>query len=164
MTNSERPPPSQFEPDDSEGADAHRESREGTRRLVERLLREGVRKAVEKGVEQITETPENLRHFVQEMKLPREIASLLLSQAEDTKNGMYRAVAREIRDFLDHTNLAEEVVRALTTLSFEIKTEIRFIPNDQKAEGERAVRPDVRTNVRIRDDEKSPEDGKETKG
>jgi hypothetical protein len=161
MPDSDRPPTDDFDDEVESSRDA---ARDRARRLIERLVREGVKKAVEKGVEQITETPDNLRHFVQEMKLPREIASLLLSQAEDTKNGMYRAVAREIRDFLDHTNLAEEVVRALTTLSFEIKTEIRFIPNDQKAEGERAVRPDVRTNVRIRDDEKSPDDGKETKG
>ncbi len=149
MTNSERPPPSQFEPDDSEGADAHRESREGTRRLVERLLREGVRKAVEKGVEQITETPDNVRQFVHDLKLPREVASLMFQQIDETKNGLYRAVAREIRDFLEQTNVTEEFVKALTTLSFEIKTEIRFIPNDQKVDGEKPLKPDVKATVRM---------------
>jgi hypothetical protein len=35
----------------------------------------------------------------------------------------------------------------LTTLSFEVKTEIRFIPNDQKYGG---VEPDVKAKVRLK--------------
>jgi uncharacterized protein YeaO (DUF488 family) len=168
MSHSERPPP----PPDSDDTDSSepREGREGTRRLVERLLREGVRKAVEKGVEQITETPDNVRQFVHDLKLPREVASLMFQQIDETKNGLYRAVAKEIRDFLNQTNVTEEVVKALTTLSFEIKTEIRFIPNDQKAEGDKAVKPDVKATVRMntangtsppRDREKEPKEGEE---
>ena len=39
-------------------------------------------------------------------------------------------VAKEIRDVLQQTELAEEIAKVLTKLSFEIKTEIRFVPND----------------------------------
>lgn len=150
MNPSERPPPPPPESDhDDDGQDAphSRDGREGhsreptARRIVERLLREGVRRAVEKGVEQISETPENLRQFVHDLKLPREVASVLFQQIDDTKNGLYRAVAREIRDFLGETNLAEELIKALTTLSFEIKTEIRFIPNDQRFESKDGDKP-----------------------
>ena len=148
MATSERPPPHP-DLDDNEGSDAHRENREGARRLVERLLREGVRKAVEKGVEQITETPDNVRQFVQDLKLPREVASVMYQQIDETKNGLYRAVAKEIRDFLEQTNVTEEFVKALTTLSFEIKTEIRFIPNDHKADGDKPLKPDVKATVRV---------------
>ena len=147
MTSSERSPPSSVDHDEAEGPEAPREGREShepprdgretARRLVERLLREGVRRAVEKGVEQFTETPENLRQFVHDLKLPRELASLMFQQIDETKNGLYRAVAREIRDFLGETNLADEIIKALTTLSFEIKTEIRFIPNDQRFDGDK---------------------------
>ena len=158
MPESERPPRDEFDDD----VESSKEAREGARRLVERIIREGVRRAVEKGVEQITETPDHLRAYLHEIKLPRELAGLLLGQAEETKNGLYRAVAREIRDFLEHTNLAEEVVKALTTLSFEIKTEIRFIPNDQRRENDtRVVRPDVRATVRLRDEDKEKERDKE---
>ena len=45
-------------------------------------------------------------------------------------------------------NLSEEIAKMLTTLSFEIKTEIRFIPNDEKYAG--AVKPDVRAKVRLK--------------
>ncbi|HEU4403856.1 MAG TPA: hypothetical protein VFS43_00975 [Polyangiaceae bacterium] len=140
------PPP---EPGRAEGP-------EGVRRLLERIIREGVRRVVEKGVGQITDGPENLRQFVGDMRLPKEAAFYLLQQIDETKNGLYRAVARELRDFLEHTNLSEELTRALTTLSFEVKMEIRFIPNDQKFEGGEgrrgtAPKPDVRTSVRVRE-------------
>jgi hypothetical protein len=144
---SEPPPP----PEGGRG-----DAPEGVRRLLERIIREGVRRVVEKGVGQIADGPENLRQFVGDLRLPKEAALYLLQQVDDTKNGLYRAVARELRDFLEHTNLSEELTRALTTLSFEVKMEIRFIPNDQKFEGgegrrSAAPKPDVRTSVRVRE-------------
>ena len=127
--------------------------REGARRIVERMIKEGVKRAVEKGVEQLTETPENLRQYLHDLKMPKEVASFMFAQADETKTGLYRVVAKEMRDFLEHTNLAEEITRALTTLSFEIKTEIRFVPNDQKVEGDGAKKskPEVKSTVRVRD-------------
>lgn len=166
---SERPPPPKSPSQvDAREAEAHADDdpeseredrREGARRLVQRILSEGVRRAVEKGVEQFTEGPENIKSFVNELKLPREVANVVFQQVDETKNGLYRATAREIRDFLEHTNFSEEIVKALTTLSFEIKTEIRFIPNDQKLEGDpKAVKPDVKSSVRIRDEKKDEDE------
>ena len=73
------------------------------------------------------------------MPLPKEIASYLFSQIDETKNALVRVVAREVREFLDATDVATELQRALTSLSFEIKTEVRFIPNEAGG-----VRPSVR--------------------
>ena len=53
---------------------------------------------------------------------------------------MVRVVAKEVRDFLEATDIAGEFYKALTSLSFEVKTEVRFIPNDAGG-----VRPQVRT-------------------
>ena len=105
-----------------------------------------IKRILETGFEKLAEAPENARNLVQEMRLPKEILSLLLSQLDETKNGLYRVVARETRDFLEHTNLAEEVARVLTTLSFEVKTEVRFIPNDSRL----GATPDVRSRVRVK--------------
>jgi hypothetical protein len=132
-------------PPESDERDRDRErDREQTR--LERLIPELVKRLLEAGYEKLAEGPENVRHLVSELKLPKEALGLLFSQLDETKNGLYRAVAREVRDFLDHSNLAEELARALTALSFEIKTEVRFIPNDSRL---RAT-PDVRTKVNVR--------------
>lgn len=121
-------------------------------RRLERLIPELVRRLIEVGYEKLSEGPENVRHLVSDLKLPKEALGVLFSQLDDTKNGLYRAVAREVRDFLDQTNFAEELAKVLTTLSFEIKTEVRFIPNDAR---HRPPVPDVRSKVSVRRDRSS---------
>jgi len=140
VAHSEIPPP--------EGEDRP-EEKERERKRLERLLPELIKRIVEAGYEKITEGPENVREFVREMKLPKEVLALLLAQIDETKNGLYRVVAKEIRDFLDHTNFAEELAKVLTMLSFEIKTEVRFIPNDER------LKPDVRSKVRVKREHRS---------
>ncbi len=96
---------------------------------------------MESGATRLAEGPESLRHFVQDMKLPKEVLHYLYTQIDDTKNGLYRVVAKEIRDVLEHTKFADELTAALTKLSFEIKTEIRFIPNDTAVSAKRDREP-----------------------
>jgi hypothetical protein len=123
------------------------EEKERERRRLERILPEIIKRIVEAGYEKVIEGPENVREFVREMRLPKEALALILAQLDDTKTGLYRVVAKEIRDFLDHTNFAEEMAKVLTMLSFEIKTEVRFIPNDSKLG---APRPEVRSKVSVK--------------
>ena len=119
---------------------------ERLRRRVERLLPVLIKRVLETGLEKLSEGPENVRQLVSELKLPKEILMVLLNQADETKNGIYRVVAKEIRDFLDHTNVGEELARVLTTLSFEVKMEVRFIPNDSRL----GATPDIRSRVRVK--------------
>ena len=127
-------------------AGAHEEKR----RRLENSLRETFLRALERGVEagidtfaRASKAPKAVRNavdgVVDEVPLPREIVSFLFSQVDDTKNVLVRVVAKEVRDFLEATDLADTLQRALTSLSFEIKTEVRFIPNDAGG-----VRPQVR--------------------
>lgn len=125
---------------------SERTERERERKRLERLLPYLIKRALETGFEKLAEAPENARNLLNEMKLPKEVLSLILSQLDETKNGLYRVVARETRDFLQQTNIAEEIARVLTTLSFEVKTEVRFIPNDSRL----GASPDVRSRVRVK--------------
>lgn len=116
----------------------------GARRShIEGLLRESLRRALERGLEAglgtLSKTDKAIRGVVGG-DVPRELASYLFSQVDDTKNALVRVVAREVRDFLDATDLADELQRALTALSFEVRTEIRFVPNEAGG-----VRPSVKT-------------------
>jgi hypothetical protein len=107
------------------------------RRRLEGVIPELIKRAVELGVEKASEAPDNLKELMGGMKVPKEIAGLLLAQMDETKNGLFRVVAKEIRDFLEHTNMAGEMQKMLTTVQFEISTTIRFKPNDEgKAEGD----------------------------
>jgi hypothetical protein len=105
----------------------HKESR---RSRLESVIPEILKRAVELGVEKARESPDTVRQFVNDLKVPKEVAHVIFQQIDDTKNGLFRVVAKEIRDFLEHTNFAGEVQKLLTTVQFEVNTTIRFTPND----------------------------------
>ncbi len=134
------------------------------------LIRRGIEKSIEAGlntfeksIETGRETTDAVREVfsevrmprdvasavgkaLQEAKLPREIAGAVFSQLDETKNDVLRIVAKEVRDFLDATDLASEIKSALTSLSFEVRTEIRFIPNEAGS----GVKPDVKARTRVK--------------
>lgn len=114
---------------------------------------EPLRRLLEAGLGRLGDTPEAIRQRLAELRLPREAWSAILAQLDDRKSGLYRLIAKEVRDLLENTNFAEELVRALTTLSFEMKTEVRFIPNDAGG-----ARPNVRSNLKVktRKDDEEP--------
>ncbi len=116
------------------------------RRGLERLIPVLVKRILEAGLERLSDGPDSVRRVVGELRLPREALASVLSQIDETKTGIYRVVAKEVRDFLEQTSFAEELTRALTALSFEIKTEVRFVPNDARS---RAT-PDVRSKVSVK--------------
>lgn len=162
-----------FDPPDAghEGERSEGERKRLFERVVPELVKKVLERAVESGATRLSEGPESLRHFVSDLKLPKEVLHYLYGQIDETKSGLYRAVAKEIRDVLEHTQFADEITKVLTKLSFEIKTEIRFIPNDAAAKGREGGReggkekepggagagegglpkPDVQARVSVRD-------------
>lgn len=151
------------EPPES-GEEAEVSERERERRRLERLVPEIIKRVIETGYEKVSEGYErisdgNVRQLVSELRLPKEALNLILAQIDETKNGLYRVTAREIRDFLEHTNISEEIAKVLTTLSFEIKTEVRFIPNDAKAG---PPKPDVKASMRVKREATNEEDEDES--
>lgn len=116
------------------GADEQDRGEHERKRRFEGAIGNALKRAVERAVEssmgRLAEGPEKLGHLVGEMKLPKEVLSYLYTQIDETKTGLYRVVAKEIRDVLEHTELADVLTKTLTKLSFEIRTEIRFVPNE----------------------------------
>ncbi len=145
---------------------------EPKRRRLEGVIPELFKRAVEKGVETASSAPDNIKSFVGDMKLPKEIATYLFTQVDETKNGLLRVVAKEVRDFLGQTNIAGDIQKVLTTVQFEINTTIRFTPNDAPATpptddsakkgGEKAdaaapaplPKPEVKTDMYVKRDER----------
>ncbi|HEU5076934.1 MAG TPA: hypothetical protein VFU02_22240 [Polyangiaceae bacterium] len=126
-----------------------RDEPEGGR--AERLIPELIKRLIE-GIDRFAEG-KDMRQRVSDLKLPKEALALLLSQLEESKNGLYRALAKELRDFLEQTNFTDELVAALTKLTFEIRTEIRFVPSQSgSSEG---IAPEVRAKVNLKRDRKT---------
>jgi hypothetical protein len=135
------------------------------RRRLEGVIPDLLKRAIEIGVDRATEAPDTLKHFVGDLKLPKEIVNYILQQVDETKNGLFRVVAKEMRDFLEHTNLAGEMQKMLTTVQFEISTTVRFTPNDQASgttaasngenpETPKPPKPEVKTQVHVKREER----------
>lgn len=104
------------------------------------------------------EAPESLRARLSDRKLPKEAVSFILGQVDTTKREFLRILSREIRLFLENMDFGGELAKILTSLSFEVKMEVRFIPNDQ------ALKPTARGSMRVKrnkDDEEGQ--GSDTK-
>lgn len=113
-----------------QGGSVRESAKERMRARLESVIPEILKRAVEIGVEKARESPSDVKQFIHDLKVPKELAHYLFQQIDDTKNGLFRVVAKEIRDFLEHTNFAGEVQKLLTTVQFEVNTTIRFTPND----------------------------------
>jgi hypothetical protein len=104
-----------------------------------------VKKALVAGLGVLFTTEEGIRRMASDIPLPKEVVTFLIQQANTTKTELFKVVGRELRGFLDSVNLHEEIAKLLTMISFEIKTEIRFIPND-----EALVKPKVERKVAVK--------------
>ena len=60
-----------------------------------------------------------------------QIGLVVLAIAASAKDDIMRAAAGEVRHWLEHLNLNEELAKALAKLVIEVKTEIRFRPNEE---------------------------------
>ena len=88
---------------------------------------------------------DGLKQTLTDLRLPKEIVNFILQQADNTKREFMKLVARETREFLESTNFYDEMRKILTSLSFEIRTEVRLIPNDQAF-----VKPSIKNRVRVK--------------
>lgn len=103
-----------------------------------------VKRAVMSGVGNIFLTEESIRSMVADKNIPREAVGFLIHQADSTRRELLRIVSREVRVFLENMDFGGEIAKILTSLSFEIRTEVRFIANED------AVRPDVKNRVKVK--------------
>ena len=84
--------------------------------------------------------------MVGDLRVPRDVARYFLDQVDDTKNALLRVFAGEVRDFLEHTDLAEDLRKVLTSVSLEVSTRVRFVPNESVS----GLNPEVESDVKAK--------------
>jgi hypothetical protein len=131
------------------GSSRPRPSSGASRGPTEGVLSELLKRLVDAGAKNLSAEP--MRQLLSEMKIPKDallhlLSQHLLIQLEETKQNVYRLVARELKVLLERTNVADEIASALTRLSVDVTMQVRFSPRDGDA-------PGVRVKVVPRDDE-----------
>jgi hypothetical protein len=113
---------------------------QGAAQLLPEVLQRALERGQEMGATALRMREQSIRELIPGVNLTREVARAILAQVEETKKAIVRTVANEFKDFLEATDLATELQKALTSLSLELKTEVRFVPNDRAVGG---VRPSI---------------------
>ena len=129
------------------------------RQRLEALVPEIVKRTFAAGMGAVFSTEEGIRKLAKD-NLPAA-AGFVAATADGAKDKVLEVIARETREFLSNMNLTDEIAKILTTLSFEIKTEIRFIPNSERYGG---VEPDVKAGVRLKRQDRTERDRDEGEG
>lgn len=106
-----------------------------------RRMSDTVRKALSSGFRSVRASEEKLRGMVGDA-MPRELVTYLKGAIDNGREEIVRAIGVQTKKFLEGIDVGGEVAKILTSLSFEIRTEIRFIPNDQK------IKPSIRTSIK----------------
>lgn len=112
-----------------------------------------LKSAIMGGLKTVKWGEENIRAVASEI-INNEKVEAVGSTINGVRNEVVGVAGRELAKYLDRMNLTDELVKVLTAISFEMRTEIRFIPNDQKL-----VTPDIKTSIRA----KRADDGKSKK-
>jgi hypothetical protein len=133
--------------EDDRESDEKEKVERSVRQRLEGLVPDLVKRTLAAGIGAVFTTEEGIRKLTQEFSLPKDVAAYLISGAQSTKDELFKVVAREVSKFLEGLNVTNEIAKILTTLSLEIKTEIRFIPNDEALGG---VKPDIKKQVALK--------------
>ena len=113
-------------------------------RKVEWALPDLLKRGVLAGIGALFMTEDGVRSILGELKLPKEAAQFVINQVGRTKEDLFRMIASEIRGFLDSTNISEELRRALTGMSLEISTTVRFVPDKEQ------LKPEMKSVVKVK--------------
>ncbi|MGA8892923.1 MAG: hypothetical protein WB493_15275 [Anaeromyxobacteraceae bacterium] len=89
-----------------------------------------VRKAVLTGVGALFLTEEGARKVAREWKLPKDLATYLVSQASGARDEVLRVVAQELRRLLDSETFRREILKSVENMTVEIHAEMRLKASD----------------------------------
>jgi len=142
---------------------------QGAEALVDDKLRDGlvgdvVRKAIHVGNEVVDSTEDQVRKILQEIPVAREVGDRVAGRLDEYRGEVFRIVKNEVHEFLERVDIGAELQKLLTSVSFEIVTEVRFIPNEKAAQGGPAIKPEVKSGVRVKPANAPPRSRRSSRG
>jgi len=132
------------------------EAKDSAQRADSGSMRDLLRKTVSNTVRSVG-GDERIRQVVQSVvkeetvqaivnsKMAKDAVGYAVRTLDSLKDEVVALAGRQMNDFLERVDLGKEIQKILTTLSLEIRAEVRFIPNDK-----RVVKPEVKSKISIK--------------
>ena len=105
---------------------------------------EFVRKMAVAGMGALFMTEEGLRGLASQLKLPKDVLTYLLAQAQNTKDDISRVVSEELRRFLQSDKLRDEFLKLLSGMTVEVTAQFRLVPTSERKGKAPAASPEVK--------------------
>ncbi len=80
------------------------------------------------GVGALMQGEEGIKSLVSDFSLPKEFLKYLIATTDKAKGEIVKMITTEMRDYFSRLNLTEEAIKVLTSVSLEVKAEVRFKP------------------------------------
>lgn len=96
-----------------------------------------VKKTLLTGVGAALMTEEGIRNALGDLKMPKNVITAAVLQADKTKKEIITLIAREVRQFLDRVEVADIVKKAMAGQTIEIKATITFPEHKEKKKSTR---------------------------
>ena len=116
--------------------------------VVAEILRRAF-KTGRKTVDSVRSGPGTVRNIANDI-LNSERVEAVGTTLNVVREELVRVFGKEFSGYLERLNLVDVLVGVLTSISLEVKTELRFIPNEK-----RLVKPNMKNTVRVKT---TPED------
>ncbi|MCL2011945.1 MAG: hypothetical protein FWG75_04055 [Cystobacterineae bacterium] len=120
------------------------ESEEVSENQERGVVSELIRKLAVAGLGAAVLTEEGLRQLAGQLRLPKDLLSGILSQADKTKEELARIIGEEIRQFLNSELAREGMAKLLEDMKLEVKAEIQLVPRNKTGPAEPAKKANPR--------------------
>ncbi len=91
------------------------------------LIGETLKKVFATGVSAAFMTEENIRSYLSELKLPKEVLNLIVQSANKSKDEVTQRVSKEITQIMQRIDWVKEISRFAESHKFRISAEIDII-------------------------------------
>lgn len=111
------------------------------------ILSDTLKKVFTAGVSAAFMTEESIRGYLQELKLPKEILSLLVQSANKSKDEITQKVSKEVIGIFQKIDWVKELSRFAETHKFKINAEIEIIKKNNLDEKVVSVDSSLKSNT-----------------
>lgn len=122
------------------------EKNDEDRESVKSIVSDTIKKLFTAGVSAAFMTEESIRHYLKEVKLPKDVLSTLLQGANKSKEDLMNVVTNEVVNVIKRIDFVEEASRFVENHKFRISAEIEVVKKESNEPSE------IKTNVHMATD------------
>ena len=122
-----------FEPEDHHGPEGSTDADDADEGRPLLGIADLVREIAMTGIATVFMTEDTIRSYFKELRLPKEMMSLVLDGIHRKKDDVYGLVANEVHKMFEKFELSSEIAKFLSSHQIQVQAKIQFTPKEDMA-------------------------------